>query len=416
MAVTAFPLRIPALSVNQPLGEFFVVCMSAETLLQITYSDPLRVERAPKGVMGYGLRGAQREESDQRLREIARYIDTSEAAFPNSIILGANYSEDGQLIDEESPLRWKVARDKNKKALTLVIPTAAKLAAIIDGQHRLHAFEFASEARAEMPLLCVVYLDLPNPYQAYLFATINFNQKKVDRSLAYELFGFNVEDEPPDSWSPEKSAVFLCRRLNVDKESPFVGHIIVAALDDDSVIGGAGSLDVWKVSTATVVDGILRLISSNPKRDKDLMHQKSIGAGRSRSLLQDDGRPLRLLYLAENDLAIYTALKNFFVAVKEELWNDVPVGSYIRKNVGIQALFDVLRALVADFRVEKKISLQFFKSKLSPVKRIDFANGFFQASGKGRVRIKNSMLLAMGLVELDGLPQLDAQGYQEVTQ
>ena len=135
--------------------------------------------------------------------------------------------------------------------LTLVIPSAEHVAAIVDGQHRLHGFEFASDERKDMQVLCAVYLDLPQPYQAYLFATINFNQRKVDRSLAYELFGFNLEEEEPATWSPDKTAVHLCRRLNTDPASPLFRHVRVAAENADQLFEHDG----WTVSTAAVVDG-----------------------------------------------------------------------------------------------------------------------------------------------------------------
>jgi hypothetical protein len=46
-----------------------------------------------------------------------------------------------------------------------------------------------------MSLVCSVYFDLPRPFQAQLFATINSTQKRVDRSLTYELFGYNIVEE-----------------------------------------------------------------------------------------------------------------------------------------------------------------------------------------------------------------------------
>ena len=84
----------------------------------------------------------------------------------------------------------------------MIIPSLTeRSASIIDGQHRLHAFDKLPTDALErsMELLCVVFLELPTPYHAYVFATINFNQKRVDRSLAYELFGFDV-DERPVQW------------------------------------------------------------------------------------------------------------------------------------------------------------------------------------------------------------------------
>ena len=46
-----------------------------------------------------------------------------------------------------------------------------------------------------MELLCAIFVDLPKPFQAQLFATINSTQKPVNKSLTYEMFGYNVDDE-----------------------------------------------------------------------------------------------------------------------------------------------------------------------------------------------------------------------------
>ena len=70
---------------------------------------------------------------------------------------------------------------------------------------------------------------LPTPYHAYVFATINFNQKKVDRSLAYELFGFDVDERPAYLWSPETLAVYLTRLLSTEEASPLYRSIFPAA-------------------------------------------------------------------------------------------------------------------------------------------------------------------------------------------
>jgi DNA phosphorothioation-associated DGQHR protein 1 len=407
-----FPLTVPALRVEQPLGVFYVTKLEARVLLQVTYSDPLRVIGESQST--YRLSGSQREESVVRLKSIGAFIETVEAAFPNSIILGANYKETGEL-EEDEKMRWTVRDQKGDGCYRMVIPSAAKLAAIIDGQHRLHGFEYANPERRSMELLCAVYLDLPNPYQAYLFATINFNQKKVDRSLAYELYGFDLEGEPPDSWSPEKTAVFLTRRLSTDSDSPLYGHIIIAAQNDEILFENKPMEVDWAISTATVVDGILRLFSANPKKDRDLMHRKPIKGGRERSVLPDDKTPLRELYLQTNDLAIYTAVKNYFTAVRRLFWSHYRERSYITRTVGIQALFDVLRRILNDFRDKKKISVDYFTERLSRAADIDFSDPFFQASGIGRSRIRNIIELVMGLITEDDLNEPDVEDYRRIT-
>lgn len=404
MPTAHFPIRTPVLKVVQPLGEFFVAILPAELLLKVTYKDPLQIQRLSESGE-YELKGHQRKLVHLRIREIGRYIDTVEAAFPNSIILAANYRETGELEEDEEQ-RWAVELSSNNgTAGTLVIPSETKLAGIVDGQHRLYGFTEAKlKDRLEMPLLCAIYLDLPNPFQAYLFATINYNQKPVDKSQAYELYGFDLEKVPPEAWSPEKTAVFLCRKLNSDLTSAFRDHIIVAAQTDATLEDTAKSQKMdWAVSTATIVQGLLRLFSSNPKRDRDLMHRKEVGKGRERNILAkettSDKTPLRQFYISCNDLLIFTLTKNYFNSVSKTLWRG-DKHSYIRKTVGIQALFDALRLICPDAAAAKDVSQKYFAQKLEPCAKIPFADNFFQASGTGRQRILNCLKLCMDLSKL----------------
>lgn len=261
-----YPIRCAGIIVSQPFGEFFVTTISARTLLDVAYSDRLTAERKADG--SYTLGGSQRPLAERRLKEIGQFIDTASASFPNSIILAANYREEDGLIEEEESSKWRLSTDGPEGTGTLTIPTGAKLAPIIDGQHRLFGFNYAQDQRLDTALLCAVFFDLPRPYQAFLFATINANQRPVSKSLTYELFGYNVEEESPEKWTPEKLAVFLTRKLGADSGSPFNGHIIIAAENDFAPrMSRVRSERGWAVSTATVVEGIINLISRNPKQD-----------------------------------------------------------------------------------------------------------------------------------------------------
>jgi DGQHR domain-containing protein len=58
---------------------------------------------------------------------------------------------------------------------------------VIDGQHRLWAFdEGAIEEEFELPVVAFLGLDIS--WQAYLFYTINIKPKKINASLAYDLY------------------------------------------------------------------------------------------------------------------------------------------------------------------------------------------------------------------------------------
>jgi DNA phosphorothioation-associated DGQHR protein 1 len=401
-------LEINALKVKQPLGDFFVISIDAEKLLNVTFSEPLKYVDN-KG----NVQGSQRPKNTKRLKEIGKYIESVEMAFPNSIILTANYNQNGHIVKNESD-RWKIIENEDDGTYKLVIPKKQKLAAIIDGQHRLNGFDFVEnkELLSEIQLVCSVYFDLPNSYQAFLFATINSNQKKVDRSLALEQFGYNVDDEPEKSWTPEKLAVFLSRKLNTDIDSPLHKHIKVAPLNYE-ILFDSPVTDDWVVSTATIVDGITGLISTNPKRDRILMQQKSLFSGRTREMLKDvrDSSPLRQEFLEKKDLTLYNTVINYFKVVEELFWSNTARNSYIFKTVGIQALFDVLKFILKDNKNGDFENTDFY-SYLSKASNIDFSDKFFQSSGIGRGRIKNSINVMIGLLNKGKIKKKDLPSYE----
>jgi len=95
-------LEINALKVSQPLGDFFVVSIPANKLVDICFSEPLRY------IDDNGrVQGSQRVKDEKRLKEIGKYIESVEMAFPNSIIISANYNENGQIISDNKD-RWRI--------------------------------------------------------------------------------------------------------------------------------------------------------------------------------------------------------------------------------------------------------------------------------------------------------------------
>lgn len=393
----------PAIRVEQPLGTFYAFSLQADLLNQIAYSYPAeaveRMENEWSDERGYSILGSQRKEKKTRLDEIASFIQTTEATFPNAIILGANYDRDGRYIEKEAD-RWH-AIDDGKGRCTIKIPNVdLKSASIIDGQHRLHAFERLPEGAVQrkMELLCVVFLELPSPYHAYVFATINFNQKKVPKSDAYEMFGFDVDERPPKFWSPETLAVYLTRLLNTEEHSPLFRSILPSA--DSKVIfqESSKSASDIRVSLATVVDGILRLISRNPMEDRNMIRREENKTQGRECLIGTPGGPLRTFYTSGNDKAIFELLCNYFAAVQASVWSKAGSGSYLRKTVGVQALFDVLRELLIALPIKStNFSQDALKVRLAPCATLDPEGTKYQASGIGRSEIRNEILGLLGL-------------------
>lgn len=405
-----YPFEVPALRVEQPLGTFFVTVLPVALLLDVAFSDALSATFVA-GTQSYELDGTQRLPQPKRLDPIAEFINRTDAAFPNAIILAANYRKEDGLIEDEpnsdeeddpsdSPRRssidrrWSVTEAANG-SYSLTIPSGDKLAAIIDGQHRLFAFTRAIATRRNMQLICSVFLDLPKPYQAQLFATINSTQKPVDKSLTFELFGYNIAEEESAQWGPDKLAVFLTRRLATDSDSPLCGRIVIAPKRDQALEAIARDAQ-WKVSTAVVVEGIMRLFTSNPKKDTNSL---LTGEAQPRPILRglrNDRSPLREFYLSGNDALIYEIVKNYLIACERTFWANALAGSFITKTVGVQALFDVLKVNVAKVLSEKNIRVQRFEELLAPAADINFASlEYRNASGSGRSFIRRAILASL---------------------
>ena len=403
----------PTLPVSQPIGEFYICAIPYDVLEKVAIPDALTLTESGEHLPGYyRLSGNQREEIIDRRRSIGSFINSVDATFPNPIILAANVMEDGSMLPDDSPDRWTIEYDDRCKAYKIVIPSDKAVARIIDGQHRVRGFKFSSSQPAVFELPCAVFLDLSMPEQASIFATININQKRVDRSLAYNLFAYNLEEEEKHAWSPDKLAVFFTRRLSVESGSPLKGHIKVIARQGKSVYKS----DDWHVSTSVVVDGICSLYSKNPSLARNLLSVLPKEERDRRKVLSNlfDNSPLRSFYLENNDLLIYKTVYNFFKATSDYVFLDKEKRGFMTKTIGIQALFDFLRELCYISVEKRDISQEFFESYFKVFKGVDFRTDRFSANAQGRQRIRNFLLYANELETKRELSAEDRQLYDEL--
>lgn len=397
-----FPLRFPAIAVRHPLGEFYLTSIPARVLLKVTYSD-IYTRLDDRDV------GHQRKLDPKRVRAIGRYIETRDAVFPGTLILAANTRRETGLLDSDDKSCWHIEMNSidNCTMCTVVVPSEEKLVAIVDGQHRLNGFHEVGDDLLDMSLPCAVFMGLPTPQQAALFATINYNQKPVNKSITYELFGCSVEDESQEYWPPEKLAVFFARRLAADSSSPFCNHIKVAAVDGRMITESNQTMsERWLVSTATIVEGILSLITKNAILDRDRMLNRRFGSYKRHQLARFDENvdqpPLRALYIdGDKDPFMYKMLVNFFKAAETSFWNRSSALA-LRKTAGIQALFHLFKILVGEFLDSGDVSFEAWLSVLQNAREYDFSNAFFlESSGKGRSRIFTALLVLIGRMNLD---------------
>lgn len=420
----------PAIRVQQPIGEFWAAAIPASVLLKATMPDPLRIAIDPnfrpndnEWRSALKMLGNQRPIEDKRIQEIANYIDTVEATFPNSIIISS--SSESSLKDENRESAWRVEGPPGSEQL--IIPAAPHKASIVDGQHRLYSFlKSRAAGRQDFALLCAIFFDMPHSVQAMVFATINTNQKPVRRGLALNLYGYNVEDQDRTQWSPEKLSVFIARRLNFDKESRLHNRIKIEAGNapaPDRIPGATRS-----VPMAAIVDGVLDLITQNPQKDRSALSTERVLRRPQRKDLPVDNSVLRQWYLACADRAIYLLVRVFIEIVDEILWNKGVEGSMLSRAVGIRALFELFSLTLeeANFRAipppisdaEINTSLltarQTIRTALEKCQSIDFTDPFFEATGRGQRRIYNALRVKSLLANFEDLPPSDRDDYARI--
>lgn len=362
-------MEIKAIKVTQPLGDFFITKIKASDLLMISTSQIARYDE------NGNLQGNQRKLDTKRISLISNYIKSKEMCFPTSIIIAANVNEKGIILDEEDENRWKINEEDDDICKITIPNKQEKTCVIIDGQHRLNAFEMLDDDYKNIELVCSVFFNLPNPYQAFLFATINGNQKPVSKSLSLDLYGYNLEHESQNKWNPEKLAVSLARKLNFNQDSPLYNSIKLAPNTDALSL----QKDKLLVSMYAVVSGILKLIAKNPQKDRDFMAMKKnkFFGDDSRKALDDDGAVLRKFFLNCKDEEIYTILYNYFTSVKKLIWDTQPSNSVLKKTIGILVLFDILKLLIENGREN-------FEEEINKITNLDYSDKLFSLSGGGR--------------------------------
>lgn len=401
-----------AIQIRQPLGIFYAVSIPSNILLEVCYSSKMdfnknlhgevKVEKTLLGNLA-SLVGTQREDDQKRLEEIKKFINQVDSHFPNSIILGANYTEKGDYVYDKENC-WTVEHIE-ENLYKLKIPTLDRIASIIDGQHRIFAFK---DLNVNMDLLCSVYLDLPIPYHAQIFLDINTNQKKIDKNLAYNFFQYDIVQGDINGWAPETLAVYFTRMLSSQDNSPLKGKIKI----------GVGEKDKNNISLGCIVDGILSLITTNAKKDRMKLHEVSL-KDRNRKILSEfnSTAPLRNLYVYNKNKSLYNIILDYLNVIIEKLC----IGknyTIFQKSLGMYTIFDILKEILKQEVEEKeenfsRFNVEYFSQKIEAFLEINFNDPFFDVQTKVRKRIKDIVYYKLNYINKTQLLEKASDSHDE---
>lgn len=182
----------------------------------------------------------QRFLDEKRAAQIARYLEQPSGLLPNSIILAVNISYD------ESD----VLHANGDNSLKILLPRSEDSAVILDGQHRVAAFQYLDpQIRSKYELLVVFLIGIPFYQQAELFAIINGKQKPVNRSIIYDLFGYAPIgiDKEQQLYEGLMAIARFCshvtRILNRFPESPWQSKVKMRGPGDIGIISQAAVVE-----------------------------------------------------------------------------------------------------------------------------------------------------------------------------
>lgn len=324
-------IEIDCIQISQPIGTFYLGVMNAKDLCKISFKD-IRSLYGKTGDL-HEYMGIQRELTPKRVKDLRKYVTTMDATFPTGVILSISpLMPDGTLPssdDDEFVIRFDPTNRR------MLIRNDEDVAKIIDGQHRIEGLR--EYELTDFQINVVIFVDMAIEDQANVFATINLQQTKVNKSLAYDLL------EYASKRSPQKTCHDIVTLLNKRVESPFLGKIMILGKAE-----GANET----ITQATFIDRLLKYVSNDPSGDRD-MYRRGKQPARADTRI---GQRLifRNLFLNKEDAVIARIVWNYFLAVQSkwpESWDFVERGNILNRTTGFGALMRFLR--VAYLNVQK---------------------------------------------------------------
>ncbi len=358
-------MKLKYLSFEQPIGQFAMTVMKIQDILDISYIDRREFDQISLDSKG----GPQREASSLRINEIAKYSETTDAAFPTPILLAL--PEDSYEIDDDF-----ITLNENRK-----------VASVVDGQHRLLGLS-KSKFINEYTLPVVFILNATDEQKALIFAIINGKQTRVSASVIYDLFnvipGRNVY----------KTAHEIARALNQNENSPFYRRL--------KMLGKKGKDSNESLSQGTFTTQLLKLITNKPAEDFNYSRQNEQPPSRPNAVFNE-------YFLKNNDEIILKILLNLFSAIKNTFNNEWenPNEFILSKTTGYTAIINALPTMYKHGTSIGKLNTKFFESIFTQLKS-EFQNdgtqltsNFFPPNSIGESKLKDRILNALSNTEFE---------------
>ena len=348
---------------TQPLGDFLLGTMPAADLLKVYQVNP-------RAYSGDTPDGTQRGISQARVNEIAKYCETQDAAFPTAIVVA--------LLAKQYEIK-----DPDASSGTLSITGKIE---VIDGQHRIEGLARASESNPSIAtrftLPCVFVVEPTDEQKAFIFATINGKQTKVNSSLVSDLFGESTSKDPGHVLH------IVARSLNFKEGSPFKDRLKMLGIR-------SADKETESLTQGTFVRELMKHVSRNPMLDRDLMR-----TDRKKEMKSDDNLVLRDYILKGKGDLLIPLIQHLFTAVRKTWpaeWENHHEYN-LSKTTGFSGIMKGISAAITYGKqrgvlTEKYFSVIFDEMKKSMGSKM-FINADFPAGGIGENAIRDLVIQA----------------------
>lgn len=308
-------MKINYIAVTQPIGTFYITSIEASVLAKI-----VTVERRTENA-----HAVQREESDKRIKEIAKYCGDTDATFPTPIIIAVSNKADIS-IDPDF-----IEFDEKKI-----------IGEVIDGQHRLGGLK-KSQNISDFQLPVVLMFNLMSEEKAYVFSIINSKQTRVNMSLIYDLFSLS------ENRSPYKTCHEIARALNRGEDSPLYNRLKMLGKKEKGQ-------ELASLSQGTFIKYMLELISRNPGEDTRRLKK-------GEDLECDETFVLRSYFIEGKDSIILKIITNLFGGVSKALSEEWlhPHKYILSKSIGFGAIIKAFPEIYKKGVSEHDLSTSFFE-------------------------------------------------------
>lgn len=338
-------ITLNVLKVNQPIGLMYVAKIQGKELCKLAQADIRKLYKNEDYI------GIQRELDPERVKNIKKYIATSDASFPNSIILNLGSEH---IVEEGEDY--------------ITIERSEKVFSIIDGQHRLSGFE---DSNIPFEVIVTIFIDLDDEKQAVLFKTINSEQKKVNPSFKYDLESYSTVK------TPEKMVRELALAFAIDEKSPWYERIKMSGKKDALSTRGI-------ISQKAFADPIVKYIYDENdryelrdelKRYKDKYHKKDdfeVQKVFEKRKYDNSKYILWQFYASDKEELLYKVLLNYFCALYNILKDDweFRYQSVLLKTTGYNALMKLFADVYIMLYAEKNFTFDKFMEVLEPLRKL----------------------------------------------